>query len=343
MCEARGESARDEVIVPAYTCYSVPASIERAGLKSGSCDIDPRHVRHGSRGARAAGTSAASSPWSPRISMAFPMRCRDLERIARERGRVHARRRGAVARRALGGRAVGAFGDAGLYSFDKGKIICTIQGGAMVTHGWRAGRGDRRTGTRPAAELGRRTDRQRDQTTHLRARPASRPLRRHPAAPGARPRPDCVRAALPDRTAQRDSRPAWRGACCPARCAECLDDAKMPRGCTEALQGVERDHPAKDRERRGPGVRAFSDARAGHLCARAFVAALDRAGIGATASYSESLARRAGSRGAPAPSRTAVPGARLLAASIVTLPTHGYCPPDARARAYRAVAPECLG
>jgi dTDP-4-amino-4,6-dideoxygalactose transaminase len=29
------------VIVPAYTCYSVPAAIERAGLKPRLCDIDP--------------------------------------------------------------------------------------------------------------------------------------------------------------------------------------------------------------------------------------------------------------------------------------------------------------
>ena len=54
----------------------------------------------------------------------------DLERIARERG-VYLLDDAAQSLGArLGGRAVGTFGDAGLYSFDKGKIICTIQGGA---------------------------------------------------------------------------------------------------------------------------------------------------------------------------------------------------------------------
>lgn len=32
---------RDEVLIPAFTCYSVPSSIVRAGLKVKLCDIDP--------------------------------------------------------------------------------------------------------------------------------------------------------------------------------------------------------------------------------------------------------------------------------------------------------------
>jgi dTDP-4-amino-4,6-dideoxygalactose transaminase len=32
---------RDEVLIPAFTCYSVPSAIARAGLKVRLCDIDP--------------------------------------------------------------------------------------------------------------------------------------------------------------------------------------------------------------------------------------------------------------------------------------------------------------
>src|SRR5208283_2741797 len=32
---------KDEVIIPAYTCYSVPSAIIRAGLKIALCDLDP--------------------------------------------------------------------------------------------------------------------------------------------------------------------------------------------------------------------------------------------------------------------------------------------------------------
>lgn len=33
---------RDEVLIPAYTCYTVPSAIVRAGLKVKLCDIDPK-------------------------------------------------------------------------------------------------------------------------------------------------------------------------------------------------------------------------------------------------------------------------------------------------------------
>ncbi len=43
--EAMKLAARDprrvEVIFPGYTCYSVPASVERAGLVPRICDVDP--------------------------------------------------------------------------------------------------------------------------------------------------------------------------------------------------------------------------------------------------------------------------------------------------------------
>jgi perosamine synthetase len=37
--EARPD--RDRVLIPAFTCYSVPSAIVRAGLKVSLCDIDP--------------------------------------------------------------------------------------------------------------------------------------------------------------------------------------------------------------------------------------------------------------------------------------------------------------
>ena len=35
---------RNEVVLPAYTCFSVPSAIVRAGLKVVPCDIDPDHL-----------------------------------------------------------------------------------------------------------------------------------------------------------------------------------------------------------------------------------------------------------------------------------------------------------
>src|SRR5436309_1199496 len=37
----RSLSGRTEVVIPAYTCYSVAAAVEKAGLRPVLCDIDP--------------------------------------------------------------------------------------------------------------------------------------------------------------------------------------------------------------------------------------------------------------------------------------------------------------
>ena len=42
MRSAAADPTRDEVLIPAYTCYSVPAAIARAGLRPRLCDIDPQ-------------------------------------------------------------------------------------------------------------------------------------------------------------------------------------------------------------------------------------------------------------------------------------------------------------
>jgi dTDP-4-amino-4,6-dideoxygalactose transaminase len=70
------------------------------------------------------------------------------------------------------------------------------------------------------------------------------------------------------------------------------------------------------------------------------IANLNRAGIGATASYPQALVD------VPEVARaldqpTSQHGARLVARTIVTLPTHAYCPPDLGSRV-RAIVDETL-
>ena len=39
--QMRNEPGRNEIILPAYTCYSVPGSVIKAGLKVRICDVNP--------------------------------------------------------------------------------------------------------------------------------------------------------------------------------------------------------------------------------------------------------------------------------------------------------------
>jgi hypothetical protein len=60
--------------------------------------------------------------------------------------------------------------------------------------------------------------------------------------------------------------------------------------------------------------------------------ALEAAGIGATASYPQALGDVPEVRARVAADSPETPGAREVAARILTLPTHAYCPPDMAGR-----------
>jgi dTDP-4-amino-4,6-dideoxygalactose transaminase len=129
--EVYANEGRDEVIVPAYTCYSVPASIELAGLKVRLCDIDPNTLSldlsslHKFDCRRVAAIVTANL-------YGIPNELEKIEAFAKENNVLLIDDAAQALGARLGDRAVGGFGAAGIYSFDKGKNITTIQGGAAL-------------------------------------------------------------------------------------------------------------------------------------------------------------------------------------------------------------------
>jgi dTDP-4-amino-4,6-dideoxygalactose transaminase len=128
---ARADRGRRQVIIPAYTCYSVPAAVERAGLDAVPCDVDPASLSldldHFDRliSGRTLALVTANL-------FGIPNDLVELERRAKASG-IYLLDDAAQALGAqLAGRPVGGFGDVGLFSFDKGKNISTMQGGALV-------------------------------------------------------------------------------------------------------------------------------------------------------------------------------------------------------------------
>lgn len=123
---------RDEVVMPTYTCYSVAASAVKAGLKVRLIDIDPATLDYQPDALAGAdfrrvlaviGTNLYGLPSDmPAITAA---------------GHAHgafviddaAQAMGA----SVGGRLSGTWGDAGLFSFDKGKNVSAIDGGVVTT------------------------------------------------------------------------------------------------------------------------------------------------------------------------------------------------------------------
>jgi dTDP-4-amino-4,6-dideoxygalactose transaminase len=128
----REGSNRREVVIPAYTCFSVPSAVVRAGLTIRLCDVDPKTLD--------IDLNALVRLDLERVLCIVPSGLYGLpgDLVAME---PIARRSGAFllddAAQCLGaaqhGRACGTFGDAGLYSLGRGKGITTMGGGILVT------------------------------------------------------------------------------------------------------------------------------------------------------------------------------------------------------------------
>lgn len=130
--ELRGDAGRTEIVMPAYTCYSVPAAASVAGLTPRIVDIDPSTLSYNRELLEAVDYSKVLAIVSANL-YGYPNELSEIERLARNKD-VYLIDDAAQALHATsGGRAVGTFGDVGLYSFDKGKNITSLQGGVVVT------------------------------------------------------------------------------------------------------------------------------------------------------------------------------------------------------------------
>jgi dTDP-4-amino-4,6-dideoxygalactose transaminase len=127
----RREPEREEVVVPAFTCFSVPSAIARAGLRVRLVDLGPRTFDMD-----ASQLAAVVGPRTLAIVathlLGFPGELRPLRAAARAHGATLID----DAAQALGaryeGRPVGAGSTLGILSFGRGKPLGALGGGAIV-------------------------------------------------------------------------------------------------------------------------------------------------------------------------------------------------------------------
>jgi perosamine synthetase len=129
----RIKPGRNVVAVPAYTCFTVPASVVRAGLKLCPVDINPETLDFSFGQLE---KLSAASLLCVVASNLFGLPG-DLERV---RQIAHSKSAFVVddAAQALGatcnGKPAGLRGDAGVFSFGRGKALAAIEGGLAVTN-----------------------------------------------------------------------------------------------------------------------------------------------------------------------------------------------------------------
>ncbi len=125
-------SGRREVLIPAYTCFSVPSAVARAGLVMRLCDVDPKTL---DLDLNALGRLDLAKALCivPSGLYGMPGDLVGLEVTARAFGTFLVD----DAAQCLGAtqeeRPCGTFGDAGFYSLGRGKGITTIGGGILIT------------------------------------------------------------------------------------------------------------------------------------------------------------------------------------------------------------------
>ena len=127
----RAIPGKSEVIIPDYTCWSVPSAVVRAGLKVRPVDIEAENF-----GLSPPKVSATINEKTLAVIVThlfgIPARIDAIEKICSERNVLliddAAQGLGASLRQ----RPLGSFGDAGILSFGRGKNITTISGGALV-------------------------------------------------------------------------------------------------------------------------------------------------------------------------------------------------------------------
>lgn len=123
---------RREVALPSYTCYSVPSTVAKSGLRVRICDIDPDTLDFSK-------TELERTDFSDVLCLVtanlygLPNDLPWLERFARDKGVFLIDDASQCMGGLAAGRFSGTFGDAGVFSLDKGKNITSLQGGIIVT------------------------------------------------------------------------------------------------------------------------------------------------------------------------------------------------------------------
>ncbi len=319
-------SRRTRVVIAGYTCYSVAAALENTGLTPVLCDVDPRTLSLDLDALARIDLSGVLAIITANL-YGIPNDTAEIASIAAAGGAYLLDDAAQSLGASIGGTPAGGFGDVGLYSFDKGKNIPTMQGGALVSRrGVLSEEIERQWTALPFATPA--------ETCMNAGKLAAYSLLLRPAYFGfVRSLPGLKLGQTPYELEYPITRysPALAGIA--VRLCRRIDEINAPRiANAERLRAALADVPALQL------ITLPADARPVYLrlpvLARSqterdrLIAALEADGIGATASYPSALADVPKVRARLAADAPPTPGARTVAERILTLPTHAYSPPD---------------
>jgi dTDP-4-amino-4,6-dideoxygalactose transaminase len=126
-------SKKTQVVTPAYTCFSVPSAIVKAGLKVSLCDIDPSNFDFDYK-LVAEAIREDTLCVIPNHLFGIPVNIDRINSLCKARGifvvEDAAQAMGGISK----GRKLGTLGDAGFFSLGRGKNVTCGSGGVIVTN-----------------------------------------------------------------------------------------------------------------------------------------------------------------------------------------------------------------
>lgn len=126
-------TGKSEIIVPGYTCFSVPSAIRQAGLRARLVDVSPNSLSFDPQQ-----LSSALNDTTAAILLIYPFALAidpaPVLQLARQKSVLVIEDAAQSMGLSFDGKLAGTIGDAGLYSLSKGKMITSIRGGVIVTN-----------------------------------------------------------------------------------------------------------------------------------------------------------------------------------------------------------------
>ena len=128
----KGRGHRDEVLIPAYTCYSVAAAVAKAGLKITVYDLKPKTLNADPDSFKNAISEKTLAVVTQHLfGMFTPFD--ELKRIAHSYGAFLIEDAAQALGKVDGQKIPGTLGDFGLFSFGRGKPLPAGGGGALIS------------------------------------------------------------------------------------------------------------------------------------------------------------------------------------------------------------------
>jgi len=128
--------SKDQVLIPAFTCYSVPAAIKKAGLKIMLCDIAPGSLDFNYEQLQEKISDPKNSILAivPTHLFGVPSNIPRVKQLAAGKDISIVEDAAQAMGGKLDGFKLGTIGDAGFFSLGRGKAFSTIDGGIILTN-----------------------------------------------------------------------------------------------------------------------------------------------------------------------------------------------------------------